>query len=290
MPLRAYFKGSRVKLEIGLARGKRAHDKRDTIKRKDIERDAKPGDAPAALAAPRLPPEGDRRRAFQGPETRTQRLRVRYRQALRLRTRRPAPRPGTPPYRFGSVRSSTGTDRCGSGSDTDLLGSVRLVQGRAASRAANAIAASRLLSSAVALLDDVEPGAMVHGRPHERQAEGHVDGVRRRRRASPVSGPGRGRRRPPRRTRPARRARRRCPRAGARRTSSPSARSASTAGHEHVLLLAAEQPALAGVRIEPAQGHARPGRAEARQLAAHQPHDRAAPRSASSASGTERSD
>jgi SsrA-binding protein len=40
MPLRAYFKGSRVKLEIGLARGKRAHDKRDAIKQKDIERDA----------------------------------------------------------------------------------------------------------------------------------------------------------------------------------------------------------------------------------------------------------
>ncbi|HEY7510496.1 MAG TPA: SsrA-binding protein SmpB [Vicinamibacteria bacterium] len=41
MPLRAYFKGSRVKLEIGLARGKQAHDKRETIKRKDIERDAR---------------------------------------------------------------------------------------------------------------------------------------------------------------------------------------------------------------------------------------------------------
>jgi SsrA-binding protein len=41
MPLRAYFKGSRVKLEIGLARGKRAHDKRDAIKQKDIERDAR---------------------------------------------------------------------------------------------------------------------------------------------------------------------------------------------------------------------------------------------------------
>jgi SsrA-binding protein len=30
-----------VKLEIGLARGKHAHDKRETIKRKDIERDAR---------------------------------------------------------------------------------------------------------------------------------------------------------------------------------------------------------------------------------------------------------
>jgi SsrA-binding protein len=41
IPLRAYFKGGRVKLEIGLARGKRAHDKRDAIKQKDIERDAR---------------------------------------------------------------------------------------------------------------------------------------------------------------------------------------------------------------------------------------------------------
>ena len=41
MPLRAYFKGGRVKLEIGLARGKRAHDKRDAIKQKDIDRDAR---------------------------------------------------------------------------------------------------------------------------------------------------------------------------------------------------------------------------------------------------------
>ena len=40
MPLRAYFKGGRVKLEIGLARGKRDHDKRETIKRKDLDRDA----------------------------------------------------------------------------------------------------------------------------------------------------------------------------------------------------------------------------------------------------------
>jgi SsrA-binding protein len=41
MPLRAYFKGGRVKLEIGLAHGKRAHDKRDAIKQKDIDRDAR---------------------------------------------------------------------------------------------------------------------------------------------------------------------------------------------------------------------------------------------------------
>jgi SsrA-binding protein len=41
VPLRAYFKNGRVKLEIGLARGKRAHDKRESIKRKDIERETR---------------------------------------------------------------------------------------------------------------------------------------------------------------------------------------------------------------------------------------------------------
>ena len=39
IPLKAYFKKGRVKVEIGLARGKKAHDKRESIKRKDIERD-----------------------------------------------------------------------------------------------------------------------------------------------------------------------------------------------------------------------------------------------------------
>ena len=41
VPLRAYFKNGRVKVEIGLARGKKAHDKRESIKRKDIDRDAR---------------------------------------------------------------------------------------------------------------------------------------------------------------------------------------------------------------------------------------------------------
>ena len=41
VPLRAYFKRGRVKLEIGLARGKRTHDKREAIKRKDIERETR---------------------------------------------------------------------------------------------------------------------------------------------------------------------------------------------------------------------------------------------------------
>jgi len=41
IPLRAYFKNGVIKLEIGLARGKKAHDKRESIKRKDIERETR---------------------------------------------------------------------------------------------------------------------------------------------------------------------------------------------------------------------------------------------------------
>ena len=41
LPLKAYFKKGRVKLEIGLARGKQAHDKRESIKRRDIERETR---------------------------------------------------------------------------------------------------------------------------------------------------------------------------------------------------------------------------------------------------------
>ena len=41
MPLQAYFKNGRVKVEIGIARGKKAHDKRETIKRKDIDRETR---------------------------------------------------------------------------------------------------------------------------------------------------------------------------------------------------------------------------------------------------------
>jgi len=41
VPLRAYFKKGRVKLEIGLARGKRAHDKRESIKRREVERETR---------------------------------------------------------------------------------------------------------------------------------------------------------------------------------------------------------------------------------------------------------
>jgi SsrA-binding protein len=41
VPLKAYFKNGRVKIEIGLARGKQAHDKRDAIKARDIERETR---------------------------------------------------------------------------------------------------------------------------------------------------------------------------------------------------------------------------------------------------------
>lgn len=41
IPLRAYFKGARIKFEIGLARGRKAHDKREAIKRRDIDKDVR---------------------------------------------------------------------------------------------------------------------------------------------------------------------------------------------------------------------------------------------------------
>lgn len=40
VPLKVYFKGSLVKVEIGLAKGKKLYDKRETIARRDIEREA----------------------------------------------------------------------------------------------------------------------------------------------------------------------------------------------------------------------------------------------------------
>lgn len=39
VPLRAYFDKGRVKLEIGLARGKQSHDKRESLKKADARRD-----------------------------------------------------------------------------------------------------------------------------------------------------------------------------------------------------------------------------------------------------------
>jgi SsrA-binding protein len=41
VPLRLYFKNGRVKAAIGLARGKKDYDKRETIKRREIERETR---------------------------------------------------------------------------------------------------------------------------------------------------------------------------------------------------------------------------------------------------------
>lgn len=40
VPLRVYFEGSLVKIEIGLAKGKKTYDKRDDIAKKDQKREA----------------------------------------------------------------------------------------------------------------------------------------------------------------------------------------------------------------------------------------------------------
>ena len=40
MPLQVYLKGSRCKIEIGLAKGKKLYDKRDSIAKKDQKREA----------------------------------------------------------------------------------------------------------------------------------------------------------------------------------------------------------------------------------------------------------
>ena len=40
MPLRVYLKGSLVKIEIGLAKGKKLYDKRHDIAQKDMRREA----------------------------------------------------------------------------------------------------------------------------------------------------------------------------------------------------------------------------------------------------------
>jgi SsrA-binding protein len=39
IPLAIYFKGGRAKVEIGVARGKQQHDKRDTIRKKEMDRE-----------------------------------------------------------------------------------------------------------------------------------------------------------------------------------------------------------------------------------------------------------
>jgi SsrA-binding protein len=39
VPLRVYFRDSRVKVEVGLARGKKAYDKRESLKQRDHARE-----------------------------------------------------------------------------------------------------------------------------------------------------------------------------------------------------------------------------------------------------------
>ncbi len=39
IPLKVYFKKGKAKVELGLARGKKLHDKRETLKRRAMERD-----------------------------------------------------------------------------------------------------------------------------------------------------------------------------------------------------------------------------------------------------------
>ena len=41
VPTRMYFQNGHVKIAIGLARGKKAHDKRETIKRREAERETR---------------------------------------------------------------------------------------------------------------------------------------------------------------------------------------------------------------------------------------------------------
>ncbi len=41
VPLKLYFKGGRVKLAIALAKGKKLYDKRETLKRRDAERETR---------------------------------------------------------------------------------------------------------------------------------------------------------------------------------------------------------------------------------------------------------
>jgi SsrA-binding protein len=36
-----YFKNGRVKVNLALARGKQAHDKRETLRRKEVERETR---------------------------------------------------------------------------------------------------------------------------------------------------------------------------------------------------------------------------------------------------------
>ena len=44
IPLKVYLKGGRVKVELGVCRGKQAHDKRDALKAKAMKRDLERGE------------------------------------------------------------------------------------------------------------------------------------------------------------------------------------------------------------------------------------------------------
>ena len=41
VPVRMYFKNGRVKIVVGLAKGKKTHDKRETIRRREVERETR---------------------------------------------------------------------------------------------------------------------------------------------------------------------------------------------------------------------------------------------------------
>jgi SsrA-binding protein len=41
VPTRMYFKDGRIKIAIGLAKGKQAHDKRDAIKKREVDRETR---------------------------------------------------------------------------------------------------------------------------------------------------------------------------------------------------------------------------------------------------------
>jgi SsrA-binding protein len=41
VPLRMYFKGGRVKVALALAKGKQLHDKRETIRRREVDRETR---------------------------------------------------------------------------------------------------------------------------------------------------------------------------------------------------------------------------------------------------------
>jgi len=43
IPLRLYLRKGRVKVELGLAKGKKLYDKRETIKQRDLDREARRG-------------------------------------------------------------------------------------------------------------------------------------------------------------------------------------------------------------------------------------------------------